>query len=157
MPQKLQRYTKRIEYLGTIIKPSPKIEEKRDQHLRNQPLWGGTSFKIHKWKILRWNKWKNLFSIYRSPWGHNIILAYLTIIMYWRASRIIHSITKHLSTFRIPTGIHIQQWAIMGHKNNNSGLLWGIIIIIWGLHGYKNNNKGVTLTTTRDFTSNIGP
>ena len=35
-----------------------------------------------------------------------------------------------------------------GHKNNNSGLLWGIIITICGLHGHNNNNKGAILTIT---------
>ena len=42
-------------------------------------------------------------------------------------------------------------------NNSNSGILWGTIITIWGLQGYKNNNKGATLTTIRDYTSNIGP
>ena len=27
--------------IPNIMKPTPKIEEKRDQHLRNQTLWGG--------------------------------------------------------------------------------------------------------------------
>ena len=44
-----------------------------------------------------------------------------------------------------------------GHKNNNSGVLWGKIITVWGLHGHKNNNKGATLKITkRGYTSIIG-
>ena len=43
-----------------------------------------------------------------------------------------------------------------GRNNNNSGILWGTIITIWGLQGYKNSNKGATITTIRDYTSNIG-
>ena len=34
---------------------------------------------------------------------------------------------------------------MQGHKNNNSGLLWGTTVTIWGIHGHKNNNNGATL------------
>jgi len=56
--------------------------EKIDQRLRNKPLRGGpTSFTLHKWTILIWYKWQDLFSIYRSLRDHNIISADITIIM----------------------------------------------------------------------------
>ena len=39
------------------MKPTPKIEEKRDQHLRNSLLEGETCNTLHKWTVLRWLKW----------------------------------------------------------------------------------------------------
>ena len=43
------------------------------------------------------------------------------------------------------------------HNNNNSGLLWGTIIIKCGLHGHNNNNNGAKLTITiSGYTSIIG-
>ena len=47
----------------------------------------------------------------------------------------------------------------MGHNvilTDLTIIIKGTIITKWGLQGYNNNNKGVTLTTIRDYTSNIG-
>ena len=57
-------------------------EKKRDINA----LWmshfeGATSNKLHKWTILGWYNLQNLFSIYRSPWGHNVILVGHNIIL----------------------------------------------------------------------------
>ena len=60
--------------IPNVVKPAPKIEEKRYQRHRNKPLRGGNLQYI----TLMNNSWMiqitNLLSIYRSPWGHNIIL-----------------------------------------------------------------------------------
>ena len=61
--------------IPNIMKPAPKIEKKRDQRLRNSHFEGETSNTLHKWTILRWYEWPKPASIYRSPWGPNIVLA----------------------------------------------------------------------------------
>ena len=67
--------------IPNVVKPTPKIEERRYQRLRNKPLQRGNLQYITWMNNLGWYKWQNILSIYRSPWGHNVILAYLTIII----------------------------------------------------------------------------
>ena len=45
---------------------------------------------------------------------------------------------------------------IVGHNNNNSGLLCGTIVTIWALHGYININKGYNYNSNGVITSIIG-
>ena len=64
------------------MKPTHKIEENIDQHLINQPLHGRKPpLDYINENFLDDSNEKNLISIYKSPWGHNIILANITIIM----------------------------------------------------------------------------
>ena len=50
-------------------------EKKKDINaLEISHFEGETSNTLHEWAIIAWYKLQNLLSIYRSPWGHNVIL-----------------------------------------------------------------------------------